>query len=415
MAKVLIIDDDPIVRVILSHRLAADNHEVLTADDGEAGLNSALVHQPDVVILDVMMPRMHGFAVVEAIRKNPGLAHARIIVCSIKAYASDTRTALNLGADRFLAKPVPPDLMARTVAELAVVTRPGSPDIPKMRVKFWGTRGSIAVPGSQTVRYGGNTACTEVRLGGHILILDAGTGIRGLGSSLLREFGGKSIHAHVFIGHTHWDHIQGFPFFAPAYLPNNTIFLYSMRGAGKPLEKVFRGQMDNDYFPVLLSDMQAALHFVELIEPVTIGPLTVGFEYLNHPGIAIGFRISAGGKTVVYASDHEGFSRLYGAEAGACEDRKIIEFARGADLFICEAQYTVDEYPKKKGWGHSTMDDALGMAAEAQVKQLAIFHHDPSHDDEFMDAVVGDCRRKICAAGHSFACFAAREGQEFNI
>ncbi len=432
MAKVLVVDDDPIVRTILSRRLEAGGHQVLMESDGEAGWAKVREQRPDVVILDLMMPKMHGYAVIEAIRRDPGLAHVRIIVCSMKGYASDARTALNMGADRYLTKPVPPDQMAAAVDELVGADRRLTKAVPPdqesaqaeepadtartvpatplaFRVRFWGTRGSVATPGRRTLRYGGNTSCTEVRHGDHILLLDAGTGIRELGDALLSEFQGKPIRAHIFVGHTHWDHIQGFPFFTPAYIPGNEFSLYSARGAGKSLQKIFMGQMDSDYFPVLLTDMRSTLRFIELSDPVQIGPITVRFDHLNHPGIAIGFRISAGERTIVYLSDHERFSRMYGEAAGAAEDGRITEFARGADLLICEAQYTEEEYKYKKGWGHSTFDDAIRLAAECGAKRLAIFHHDPDHDDAFLDGV-----KTKAAAQHSGAIVAA-EGLTLRI
>jgi phosphoribosyl 1,2-cyclic phosphodiesterase/CheY-like chemotaxis protein len=414
-ATVLIVDDDPIVQTIVSRVLEAEGYTVIAANDGEAGLQLALSQKPDVAILDLMMPRMHGFAVIEAIRQDPSAAGIKIIVSSMKSYASDAHAALNLGANRFLTKPVAPADLIRTVRELIddqpVESRPGE----GFRVKFWGTRGSIATPGPRTIRYGGNTSCTEVRYGEHILILDAGTGIRELGESLMREFQGRPIRAHIFVGHTHWDHIQGFPFFVPAYVPGNEISLYSVRGAGKPLEKIFIGQMDSDYFPVVLSDLKAQLNFIELHEPVTVGPIRVEFTYLNHPGLAIGFRISAGGKSVAYCSDHESFARMYGPETGEREDRRITEFVSGVDLFISEAQYTSEEYSKKRGWGHSTFDDALRTAAEAKVRRLAIFHHDPAHDDEFMDRILEECRQKAKAEGMDFDCTIARENQIYEL
>jgi phosphoribosyl 1,2-cyclic phosphodiesterase/CheY-like chemotaxis protein len=415
MARVLVVDDDPIVRTIMSRRLQADGHEVSAAADGEAGWNATREGRPDVVILDLMMPKMHGYAVIEAIRREPGLSNVRIVVCSMKGFASDSRMALNLGADRFLMKPVPPDQMAATVKELAGEPTAPEPAAPVFRVRFWGTRGSIATPGPATVRYGGNTSCTEVRHGEHILVFDAGTGLRELGESLLREFRGRAIRVHLFVGHTHWDHIQGFPFFTPAYIPGNEVVLYSARAAGKPLEKIFGGQMDSDYFPVLLSDMRSSLRFVEMSEAVDVGPVKVRFEYLNHPGIAIGFRVEAGGRSIVYLSDHERFSRMYGEAVGAGEDLRIAEFARGADLLISEAQYTTEEYASKRGWGHSTFEDAVRLAADASVRRLAIFHHDPSHDDDFMDRVIEGCREEVRKAGHGFECFGAREGQTVDI
>ena len=279
-----------------------------------------------------------------------------------------------------------------------------------MKMKFWGVRGSIPTPGKHTVRYGGNTPCAELRLDNdELIILDAGTGIRNLGDHLINN--GESVKGTVLITHPHWDHIQGFPFFVPAYIPGNEFFVYSLRGAGKPLEKVFRGQMDADYFPVPLSDMQARLNFIELTKPVEIGPIQIAIHHLNHPGVAVGFRISAGGKSVVYVSDHEPFYRMVAGEIGETEEARLVEFARGADLWIREAQYTEEEYASKKGWGHSTFDDAIRAAAAAGVGRLAIFHHDPMHDDDFMDHLMDRLGEQVRAAGHSFLCTAAREGE----
>jgi phosphoribosyl 1,2-cyclic phosphodiesterase len=407
MGKILIIDDDQLIRALAEESLAAAGHQILAASDGEAGLRLAQMERPDLVLLDAMAPKLHGYAVLEAIRRDPLLTGMRVIMTSVKKYASDMQLAESGGADRFLPKPFDPQTLSRVVTELLCG--------PALRVTFWGTRGSIATPGPRTARYGGNTACAEIRYGAHILILDAGTGIRPLGESLMKEFAGQPIRAHIFIGHTHWDHIQGFPFFLPAYVPGNHLHIYSLRGAGKPLEKVFRGQMDADYFPVPLSSMQAHLHFEEMTGPVEIGPLTVRFEYLNHPGLAIGFRVSVQDKVVVYVSDHEPFYRLQPGELGEREERKIIDFSRGADLLIREAQYTEEEYPRKKGWGHSTIDDALRAAAEAQVRRLTIIHHDPAHDDDFLDRMVESSCQAIAARQLSFTCSAAREGEVLEL
>jgi phosphoribosyl 1,2-cyclic phosphodiesterase/CheY-like chemotaxis protein len=449
MSRVLIIEDDPVTSLFAETCLSAAGYEVLTAEDGETGLRLAVEQHPDVVVTDVMMPGIHGLGVVEAIRSNPQLSAMRLVVCSMKAYASDIQQAKNAGADRFLAKPYTPEALQQVVADLVsgapASFGPGSGSAPqsaatptktgaftrdqlmgltttsstaagaRLRVKFWGTRGSIATPGPHTVRYGGNTACTEVRFGEHILVLDAGTGLRELGNSLMSEFGTQPIRAHLLVGHTHWDHIQGFPFFAPAYVKGNKFFIYSMRAAGKPLERIFRGQMDVDYFPVVLSDMQATLRFVELHKAVQIGPLTIRFHYLNHPGIAVGFRIEAGSQSVVYTSDHEPFHRTQPGAAGEAEERKVTEFAAGADLWIREAQYSEAEYALKKGWGHSTFDDAMLSAAEAQVRHLSIFHHDPMHDDAFLDGVVEKLRSRAQQAGYGFTVDAAREGQVIEL
>lgn len=407
MAKVLIIDDDLVVSHLISRLLTSKGHQVLTTVDGDEGIRVAAKERPDVAIVDLMMPGKHGFAVMEALRKMPSLSGLHMIACSLKTYPSDVRAAKSAGANVFLPKPIEASELYRMVDEL--LTR------QPVRVRFWGTRGSVPTPGAQTVRYGGNTPCTAIRVGEHILVLDAGTGLRALGVALMQEFGTRPITAHIFVGHTHWDHIQGFPFFTPAYVAGNEFWLYSVRGAGKPLEGVFRGQMADDYFPVLLTDMRAQLNFVELSEPFTIGPMKISYQYLNHPGVAAGCRIEVEGRSIVYIADHEPFWRIHGEEAGKAEDQRILDFARHADLLIREAQYTEEEYPLKKGWGHSTFDDAVNDAAAAEVRQLAIFHHDPMHDDDFLDAEIQRCQEKVAAGSHQFTCFAAREGQTVEI
>lgn len=410
MKNVLVVDDDPSVLTVASKRLEAEGVRTLTADNGTDGLRMIKEHRPDVVVLDLMMPRMHGYTLIQEIRNDPALGHVRILVTSAKTYSSDIERTRRLGADRYLSKPYDLQEFWDTVAELLGQTR------PPFTVRFWGTRGSIATPGPATNKYGGNTACTEVRCGDQLLILDAGTGIRVLGMSLLREFQRRPIHGHIFVGHTHWDHIQGFPFFEPAFNSANEFTIYSLHGAEKPLQKVFRGQMDSDYFPVLLSEMKAKLNFCELESEILLGEVRVSFIFLNHPGLAVGFRISFAGRSLVYLSDHENFGRL--SPRGPSPhplDVEIEGFAGNSDLLISDAQYTEEEYAQKKGWGHSTFLDALERAAQAKVKRLAIFHHDPAHDDAFLDRIQEFCEKTMAERNYTFSCFLAQEGTSIDL
>lgn len=294
-----------------------------------------------------------------------------------------------------------------------------------MRVTFWGTRGSIATPGPATTTYGGNTSCVEVRCGTDIFIFDAGTGIRPLGLALLKEFEGKPVTLHLFLSHTHWDHIQGFPFFLPAYSPATTIHFYGSTGQGRPLEKVIRGQMDADYFPVALGDMTSTLHVHEFKgKPFQVGDATVAPTYLNHPGMTLGYRVTHEGKSVVYATDNEPYQQTLahlgrrheaGRDFGKRLDAEFVRFLAGADLYIGEAQYTDDEYPARIGWGHSSISATVEVALAAQVRALAFFHHDPLHDDKTVSEMAETARRLIDARGSSLHCFAAREGQVLDL
>jgi phosphoribosyl 1,2-cyclic phosphodiesterase len=294
-----------------------------------------------------------------------------------------------------------------------------------MRVTFWGTRGSIAAPGAGTMIYGGNTACVDLRCGTDVLIFDSGTGIRPLGLALMKEFADRPLTIHLFISHTHWDHIQGFPFFTPAYSPATTIHIYGSTGQGRPLEKVLRGQMDADYFPVALGDMTSTLHMHEFKgQPFHIGEATITPTYLNHPGMTLGYRVAHGGKSFVYASDNEPYRETLphlghraeaGRDFGQRLDAEFVQFLEGADLYIGEAQYTDEEYPGRIGWGHSSISATVEAALAANVRALAFFHHDPNHDDAAVAAMEENANRMIMSRGSSLHCFAAREGQVLEL
>ena len=406
--RVVYLENDVEVRDTASGWLREQGFEVFTADDGLKGLEMIRLHRPKLVLLALMLPRMHGYAVCEAIRQDPNLKDTIIIVVSSKAYAVDIKKAQDVGANAFLHKPFDAEELKSKIKEALKST--------SIRVKFWGTRGSIATPGMSTVRYGGNTSCIEVRYGETLLLLDCGTGARELGISLAREYQSNPMHAHILVSHSHWDHIQGFPFFSPAYVQGNKVTLYSLRGADKSLEKVFAGQMDSSYFPVSVADMMSHLEFVELEGPVSLGGATISHIFLNHPGLAVGFRIDLHGKSLVYLTDHEPFSRMSGENDYNLKlDRAITEFAHGADLYIREAQYTDEEYPQKKGWGHSTWSDALSCAHKAGVRSLALFHHDPLHDDHMMDRIGQECRASMLREGMTFSFVIASDYMELSV
>ncbi len=250
-------------------------------------------------------------------------------------------------------------------------------------VHFWGVRGSIPCPGSRTVRYGGNTPCVEMQVGGKRLIFDGGTGLHVLGQSLLSKM---PIEAHLFFTHSHWDHIQGFPFFTPGFVPGNTVNIYgAISPDGATIEQRLNDQMLHPNFPVPLQIMQSNLDFhdVKAGEPIHIDDITIETAPLNHPGEAVGYRINWRGGAATYVTDTEHFrDRL---------DENVLWLARETDILIYDSTYTDEEYynPKspKIGWGHSTWQEAVKVAQAAKVKTLVIFHHDPSHSDEFLDNV----------------------------
>jgi phosphoribosyl 1,2-cyclic phosphodiesterase len=269
-----------------------------------------------------------------------------------------------------------------------------------MQVTFWGTRGSIATPGVGTLTYGGNTSCVEIRCGTDIFIFDAGTGIRPLGLALAQEFKDRPVTLHLFISHTHWDHIQGFPFFTPAYIKGNRIEIYGPeRAAGRDVRAALDAQMRAPHFPVGLDAMRAELGFHPLPAGAEfrISPIQVRAAAANHPGGCLAYRLESGGRSVVYATDTE-----HGEEV----DSGLLELARDCDVLIYDAQYTAEEYPQKRGWGHSTPEEAVRLARAAGAGQLVLFHHDPGHGDEAIAKMEQSARALFPTAS------AAREGLE---
>ena len=284
-----------------------------------------------------------------------------------------------------------------------------------MQVRFWGTRGSLAKPGSKTVRYGGNTSCVEVRSGsGARLVLDCGTGGHELGQAIMRE--GKPSRGHMLISHTHWDHIQGIPFFAPFFVPGHEWNLYAPQGFGESLKETLAGQMEYTYFPVTPEAFGADVRYNNLGEgSFAVEDFVIRTRYLNHPALALAFRIECDGAAVVYACDHEphGADLAMGATTLTGEDLAHAEFMEGADLIIHDAQYLPQEYDAKRGWGHSTLDYAVTVARVAGAKRIALTHHDPMRSDEEIDAAIARLREQAPDGGPEI--IGAAEGMVFEL
>jgi phosphoribosyl 1,2-cyclic phosphodiesterase len=272
-------------------------------------------------------------------------------------------------------------------------------------VQFWGVRGSIPTPGPHTLRYGGNTACVEMQVGGKRLIFDAGTGLHVLGQSLMSQM---PLEAHIFFSHSHWDHIQGFPFFTPGFIKGNKFHIYgAIAPDGSTIEQRLNDQMLHPNFPVPLQVMQASLifHNLQWGEPIYIDNITVETAALNHPGEAVGYRVNWLSAAAAYITDTEHFvDRL---------DENVLWLSRNADVVIYDSTYTDEEYHSstlpKLGWGHSTWQEAVKVAKAADVKTLVIYHHDPTHNDEFLDCVGKQVAEKFPGA------IMAREGLVLDI
>jgi phosphoribosyl 1,2-cyclic phosphodiesterase len=312
-----------------------------------------------------------------------------------------------------------------------------APGASTMKVRFWGVRGSIPVPGRMTSRYGGNTSCVEVRTRDTPpIIIDAGTGLRRLGKALMEDgFGDGRGEASILISHTHWDHVQGLPFFSPLYRAGNRIQIFA-RQRDTHLEAVFSQQHGAPYFPVPLSAMQAEMSFHAITEGAQfeLGRARITSTRLNHPWTALAYRIDADGASVVYCSDTAPFTDLLlGREfmvAPPALDRPlppdvatelarmraaVVALAAGTDLLIYDTQFTQDEYRLRPHWGHSHPDDALAIARDARVRRLCLFHHAPLRSDDDNDAILARYRGVAAAAGDRFEVLSAYEGLELAL
>jgi phosphoribosyl 1,2-cyclic phosphodiesterase len=287
-------------------------------------------------------------------------------------------------------------------------------------LKFWGVRGSIPTPGPTTVRYGGNTSCCELRFDDKLFVMDAGSGLRVLGNELLKSK--PPVSAKIFISHMHWDHIQGIPFFTPAFIPGNNFTFYGAKDAEKDLNSIIADQMDPTYFPIELKDMGSKLEFQQLAEGLyTIDNTKVETIYVNHPGNALGYKFFIEQKSLVYISDNEPFTGTFTEDEdkqdaetivlGEDGNQKLIKFIDKADILIHDAQYTLDEYKKKITWGHSPIEYTVDIAIQAGVKHLILFHHDPMHDDNMIDQMLNEARNFASGKQTGIKITAAVEGE----
>jgi phosphoribosyl 1,2-cyclic phosphodiesterase/CheY-like chemotaxis protein len=285
-----------------------------------------------------------------------------------------------------------------------------------MRVQFWGTRGSIATPGPATARYGGNTSCIEVRSArGALVVIDCGTGAHPLGQELIAR---DVQSGHILISHTHWDHIQGVPFFAPLFRAGTDWDIYGPKGLGQSLRETLAGQMQYAYFPISLDQFGATVRYHDLVEGTfDIGDIKVSTQYLNHPALTLGYRLETDGLVVVYACDHEPYSRSLATGKGEItgQDLRHADFLKDADLLIHDAQYTAAEYSSKVGWGHSSVEYVVKLARHAGVKRIALTHHDPLRDDDDVERVVALARAGLPDDASAGEVFAAAEGQMIEL
>ena len=302
-----------------------------------------------------------------------------------------------------------------------------------MKVQFWGVRGSIPSAGPTTQKYGGNTSCIEIRADDRLIIVDAGSGIRSLGNHIMAHDLPKGpIDADIFLTHTHWDHIMGFPFFTPIYVPGTKLRVHGpVSFEDDPLDEVVGGQMKYRYFPINMGELASEIKYDRLQEnpEIDLGRgLILRTKIINHPITTLGYRFEFGGKSVCTCYDTEPYRNLFitdpddpAYDAEMAEEGEIVaaemnemlaEFLSGADLLIFDSQYTKEEYETRYvGWGHSHINAAIETGAKAGVKKLALFHHDPDRTDDELDSFA----EKFCGEKDGMEIFFAREGVSVDL
>lgn len=399
--KFFVVDDDPDSLALVTRLLTGAGHEVVVRGSSVEALRDIPDMRPDCVITDVMMPVMDGFELTRELRRRPELAPMKIVVLSAKTYDFDRRRAKEMGADGYITKPINRDTFMQSIGELVT---------DQIAVTYWGVHGTLPVPGEAYNRYGGNTPCVSVEVGGEPLyVFDCGSGIKKLSDQVMKT-PAERFSCRIFISHTHWDHINTVPFFAPLYLRGNQIEIFGPYQGDLTIERAISAQMESVYFPVTVREFGARLVFRDLREErLEFGPVRVDTMLLRHPGYCLGYKLTCRGRSVCYITDNE----LYlptDARHDARYVERLADFVRGADVLITDTTYRDHEYPSKVDWGHSCVSQVADLAARAEVKRLHLFHHDPDQTDADIDLKLEEARKALAQLGSKVQCEAPAEG-----
>jgi CheY-like chemotaxis protein/phosphoribosyl 1,2-cyclic phosphodiesterase len=402
-----IVDDDPEVLTILTRMLEEAGHRVEAAPSALTALKQIPMSRPDCVITDLMMPEMDGFELMRKLRERHELADVKIVVLSAKGYDFDRRRAKELGADGYLTKPFQRETLLDAIANIVS---------NQMVVTYWGVHGTLPTPGGAYVRYGGNTPCVSVEVGDEpITIFDCGSGIKRLSDAIMSRGGAQRFSARIFISHTHWDHINTIPFFAPLYIRGNQIEVFGPHQGDLTIASAISAQMESVYFPVTVREFGARIVYRDLREErLEFGPLRIDTMLLSHPGTCLGYRLAARGRTLCYITDNE----LYPPGSPHYNSRyveQLTAFVKDADLLITDTTYRDSEYPGKVDWGHSAVSQVAELAARAKVKRLHLFHHDPDQTDDAIDTKLAETREALARLGADVNCDAPAEGRSLSI
>ena len=390
--KFYLVDDDPDILALLRSVLEKAGHTVVSSNSSQQALNEIPGVSPDCVITDLMMPVMDGFELCRELRRRPEIESMKIIVLSAKSYDFDRRRARELGADGYIVKPINPATLLASIDEFVS---------KHMVVTYWGVRGTLPVPGPRTLKRGGNTSCVSIEVGGEPLyIFDCGTGIKQLSDQIMAS-GTQRFSAKIFISHTHWDHINTVPFFAPLYIRGNQLEIYGPYQGDLTIARAIAAQMEGVYFPVTIREFGAHLVFRDLREEtLDFGTVKIETLLLKHPGSCLGYKVTCHGRSACYITDNE----LYLPSDPRRDQRyleRLTDFVRGTDVLITDTTYRDHEYPSKVDWGHSCVSEVADLAVRADVKRLHLFHHDPDQSDDDIDRKLDETRAHVARLGGS--------------
>jgi len=401
-----IVDDDRIFIKLISKFLEPIALNVSHTVSSAEALDKIVDSRPDCVILDMMMPELDGLEVLEKLRAQRELKDLKVIVISGKAYEFDRKRALDFGADGYITKPVD---HARFISKIKAIMA------DKMLIGFWGVRGTLPVPGEQSVIYGGNTSCVSLEFPrGSFFVFDAGTGIKVLSDRLMARKDSPT-ELKIFISHPHWDHINALPFFTPLYIQGNDIEICGPSHGDITMQEMISGQMDGVHFPINTKEFSARVQFRDLKEgQIDMDGITVQTMLLNHPGHCLGYRVNYRGRSVSYITDNELFPENNPYHNEYYIDQ-LTEFILGSDVLITDCTYTSEEYPHKIGWGHSAIDQVVKLADIAKVKGLFLFHHDPGQTDKDIAEKLEIANAMLKKLGSATRCIVPKERQVFSI
>jgi len=399
--RFIIVDDDRVAAGHAAAVLKRAGHTVQIFQSSPEGLEAIRKEKPDGVVTDIMMPELDGLELTQRLREDPAFNDTRIFVFSGKAFDYDRRRALEVGADAFIQKPIKGDVFLETVDRIlndSIVAR------------FWGVRGTLPKPGPDSLRYGGQTNCITLSFPrGQFFIFDAGSGIREVGDNLMKS-GKTRTEGKIFISHPHWDHINALPFFAPLYVPGNDYEILGPSHGSMGIGDLVSAQMDGAYFPITVREFGARVTFRDLREGTyDVSGVKVKTMLLSHPGYCLGYRVEYGDRSFCYITDNELF--LPDSEYHSPEYmEQLADFVRGTDMLVTDTTYTDDEYKSKVGWGHSCLSQVVELACLAEVKELCLYHHDPSQDDADIDEKLRVAKEMLAERNAGIRCSAPAEG-----